>query len=256
MTNDPVMHSNSDNSVFSLTEERMMKKVHRIALTKETNLRISLISLMLLMAFNYIVGCSSSPPPKREKIMVPPAVNLKEFGVIGVIEFASNAEGKIQQYVTQQFLQSVQSAQPGVRLLELGREAQILKSVGHTQLNFEAIRSIGIKYKVDAIFYGNFVVSDIKPELNFSSAYSTMRAQAYVEGNLNNKLFETASGATVWTHLASDRQPVANLSLIKNGLVNVGVTDPQEKYGQLVDGLVAYNTRDFRPSHFYRTASR
>ena len=188
--------------------------------------------------------------------MVPPVVNLREFGVIGVIAFASNAEGNIQPYVTQQFMQSVQSAQPGVRLLELGSEAQILRSVGHTQLNFEAIRSIGIKYKVDALFYGNFVVSDIKPEVNFSSDYSTIRAQAYVEGNLNNKLFETASGATVWTQLASDRQPVANLNLIKNGLVNVGVTDPQAKYGQLVDGLVAYNTRDFRPSHFYRTASR
>jgi hypothetical protein len=83
-----------------------------------------------------------------------------------------------------------------------------------------------------------------------------MRAQAYVEGKLNNKLFETASGATIWTHLASGRQPVAKLSLIKNGPINVGVTDPQEKYGQLVDGLVAYNTKDFWPSHVYRTASK
>ena len=233
-----------------------MKSVHRIALTQETNVRISLISLMLLMAFAYLIGCSSSPRPKKEKVMVPPVVNLKEFGVIGVIAFASNAEVNVPQYVTQQFMQSVQSAQPGVRLLELGREAQILKSVGHTQLNFEAIRSIGEKYKVDALFYGNFLVSDIKPEVNFSSAFSTVRAQAYVEGNLNNKLFETASGATVWTHLAYDRQPVANFSLVKNGRINVGVTDPQEKYGQLVDGLVVYNTRDFRPSHYYRTASR
>ena len=233
-----------------------MKQVHRLALTQETNMRISLISLVLLMTIAYMIGCSSSPRPKREKVMVPPVVNLKEFGVVGVIAFASNVEGRVQQYVTQQFMQSVQSAQPGVRLLELGSESQILKSVGHTQLNFEAIRSIGLKYKVDALLCGNFIVSDIKPEVNFSSSFSTMRAQAYVEGNLNNKLFETASGATVWTHMASDRQPVANLSLIKNGPINVGVTDPQEKYGQLVDGLVAYNTRDFQPSHFYRTASK
>ena len=233
-----------------------MKKVHRLALSQETNMRISLISMVLLISIAYMIGCSSSPRPKREKVMVPPVVNLKEFGVVGVIAFASNAEGRVQHYVTQQFMQSVQSAQPGVRLLELGSESHILKSVGHTQLNFEAIRSIGIKYKVDALLCGNFIVSDIKPEVNFSSSFSTMRAQAYVEGNLNNKLFETASGATVWTHMASDRQPVANLSLIKNGPINVGVTDPQEKYGQLVDGLVAYNTRDFRPSHFYRTASK
>ena len=233
-----------------------MKKVHRIAVNQKTNVRMSLISLMLLMAFTYIAGCSSSPTPKKEKIVVPPVVNLKEFGVIGVIAFASNAEGSVPQYVTQQFMQRVQSAQPGVRLLELGTEAQVLKSVGHTQLNFEAIRSIGVKYQVDALFYGNFIVSDIMPEVNFSSAFSTMRAQAYVEGKLNNKLFETASGATLWTHLASGRQPVAKLSLIKNGPINVGVTDPKEKYGQLVDGLVAYNTKDFWPSHFYRTASK
>ncbi len=233
-----------------------MKKVHRIALIPKTNVRMILISLMLLMAFIYIAGCSSSPPTKKVKIMVPPVVNLKEFGVIGVISFASNADDNVQQYVTQQFMQTVQSAQPGVRLLELGREAQILKSVGHTQLNFEAVRSIGTKYKVDALIYGNFVVSDIKPEVNFSSAFSNMRAQVYVEGKLNNKLFETASGATLWTHLASDRQPVANLNLIKNGPINVGVTDPQEKYGQLVDGLVAHNTKDFWPSYVYRTASK
>jgi hypothetical protein len=233
-----------------------MKKVHRIAATPKTNMRMSLISLMLLIAFTYIAGCSSSPTPKKEKIRVPPVVNLKEFGVIGVIAFASNEEGNAPQYVTQQFMQTVQSAQPGVRLLELGPEAQILKSVGHTQLTFEAIRSIGVKYKVDALFYGNFVVSDIRPEVDFSSAFSTMHAQAYVEGKLNNKLFETASGATIWTHLASGRQPVAKLSLIKNGPINVGVTDPQEKYGQLVDGLVAYNTKDFWPSHVYRTASK
>ena len=217
---------------------------------------MGLFSVILLMAFAYIVGCSSSPSPKKVKIEVPPVVNLGELGVIGVIEFASNAEGDVQQYVTQQFIQTVQSAQPGVRLLELGSEAQILKLVGHTQLNFEAIRSIGAKYKVDALFYGNFIVSDIKPQVNFSSSFSTMRAQAYVEGKLNNKLFETASGATVWTHLASDRQPVAKLRLIKNGSINVGVTDPEEKYGQLVDGLVAYNTKDFWPSYVYRTASK
>ncbi len=256
MANYPDMPSNSDNPVFSHTEDRIMKSVHRLALPQETNVRISLLSLMLLMAFIYLVGCSSSPRPKKEKVMVPPVVNLKEFGVIGVIAFASNAEGNVPQYVTQQFMQSVQSAQPGVRLLELGSEAQILKSVGHAQLDFEAIRSIGNKYKVDAVFYGNFVVSDIKPEVNFSSGFSSVRAQAYIEGNLNNKLYETASGATVWTHLASDRQPVANLRLINNGTINVGVTDPKEKYGQLVDGLVAYNTKDFWPSHVYRTASK
>ncbi len=232
-----------------------MPKVHRLALTNN-NLRISFLSLMLLMALTYLIGCSSSPPLKKEKVMVPPVVNLKEFGVIGVIAFASNAEGNVQPYVTQQFMQSVQSAQPGVRLLEMGSEDQILKSVGHTQLNFEAIRSIGTTYKVDALFYGNLVVSDIKPDFNFSSGFSTMRAQAYVEGHLNNKLFETASGATIWTHLASGRQPVANLRLITDGSINVGVTDPEEKYGQLVDEMVRHNTRDFRPSHYYRTASR
>lgn len=233
-----------------------MKKVHCIALTPISNVGMSLIALMLLMAFAYITGCSSTPPPKKERVTVPPVVNLRDFGVIGVIEFDSNAEGDVQQYVTQQFMQTVQSAQPGVRLLELGRESQILKTVGHPQLNFEAIRSIGEKYKVDALFYGNFIVSDLKPKLNFSSGYSTVRAQAYVEGQLNNKFFVTASGATVWTHLASGREPVAKLSLVNNGSINVGVTDPQEKYGQLVDGLVAYNTRDFRPSHYYRTASK
>ncbi len=233
-----------------------MKKVHCIPLIRQTNILMSLAFLMLLIVFVYTTGCSSTPSPKKEKVMVPPIVDLREFGTVGVIEFASNAEGNVPQYVTQQFMQTVQTAQPGVRLLELGREAQVLKAVGHAQLNFEAIRAIGQKYKVDALIYGNFMVSDIKPKVQFSSVYTAMRAQAYVEGKLNNKVWETASGATVWTHLASGREPVAKLSLMKNGPISVGVTDPKEKYGKLVAGLVAVNTNDFWPSYVYRTASK
>lgn len=232
-----------------------MKIVHCMALTQQTNVLMSLIFSILLLTMAYITGCSHTPPQRREKIMVPPVVDLREFGVVGVIEFDSNAQDNVQQYVTQYFMQRVQSAQAGVRLLELGSEMQVLKTVGHAQLDFKAIRSIGQKYQVDALIYGSFMISDIKPKVQFSSEYAAMRAQAYVEGKLNTKLWETASGAIVWTHMASGREPVAKLSFIKDGPFSIGMTDPKEKYGKLVTGLVAVNTNDFWPSYVYQTVS-
>ncbi len=188
-----------------------------------------------------------------EKVLVPPKVDLKTYPSIGVVEFSTNAEDTLKPYVTQNFIENLQSAQPGTRILELGDADYLIRSLGHSQLNPETIQSIGQKYKVDAIILGHLQVSTIKPKINVYTAAKSLSAKAYVEAALKTRIMETHSGATCWTRATSGKTQVAGINLIKDGPFSVSVSDPKEKYGKLVPKLVYANTKDFRSHYEYRT---
>jgi hypothetical protein len=204
--------------------------------------------LMLATTTVMLLACSHT-----EKVRVPPRVELKTYHTIGVIEFSTNAEDTLKPYVTQNFIQNIQSAQPGTRILELGDEDQLLRSLGHSRLNPETIQSIGRKYNVDAVILGHLQVSEIKPKINIFTATKALNAKAYIEAALQTRIIETDSGATFWTRATSGKTQVARISLMEGGLVSFGVSDPKEKYGKLVPKLVYVNTMDFRSRYEYRT---
>jgi hypothetical protein len=189
----------------------------------------------------------------KEKVLVPPKVNLKTYPSIGVIEFSTNAEDTLKPYVTQSFIENIQSAQPGTRILELGDVDHLLRSLGHSQLNPETIQSIGKKYSVDAVILGHLQISQIKPKINVTTAVKSLNARAFIEAALKTRILETNSGATCWTRASTGTTQVARISLIEDGPFSVGVSDPKEKYGKLVPKLVYANTMDFRPRYEYRT---
>lgn len=222
--------------------------------TKKLNctvhIRSGLLRFPLLLATIMLVllACAHS-----EKVLVPPKVDLKTYPSIGVVEFSTNAEDTLKPYVTQNFIENLQSAQPGTRILELGDADYLMRLLGHSQLNAETIQSIGQKYKVDAIILGHLQVSTIKPKINVYTAAKSLSAKAYVEAALKTRIMETHSGATCWTRATSGKTQVAGINLIKDGPFSVGVSDPKEKYGKLVPKLVYANTRDFRSHYEYRT---
>ena len=193
-------------------------------------------------------GCAHT-----EKVRVPPKVELKTYRTIGVIEFSTNAEDALKPYVTQNFIQNIQSAQPGTRILELGDKDQLLRSLGHSKLNPESIQSIGRKHNVDALILGHLEVSEIKPKINVYAAAKALNAKAYIEAALRTRIFETDSGATFWTRATSAKTHVAKIYLTDGGGFSFGVSDPREKYGKLVPHLVYANTSDFRSQYEYRT---
>jgi hypothetical protein len=194
------------------------------------------------------IGCSHT-----EKVLVPPRVELKAYRTIGVIEFSTNAEDTLKPYVTQNFIENIQSAQPGTRILELGDGDQLLRSLGHSKLDLETIQSIGRKYHVDALIVGHFEVSEMKPKINVYTAARTLNARAYIEAALRTRILETDSGATFWTRSTSGKTHVAKIYLMEGGAFSFGVSDPREKYGKLVPQLVYANTADFRSMYEYRT---
>lgn len=185
-------------------------------------------------------GCAS-------KVLMPPRINLATYDTIGMIQFSSNVEGNLQPFTSQKFLQALQSSQPGVRVLELGDEDKVLRTIQHERLDPSAIRAIGTKYGVDAIIFGRVEISNVKPKVELSRMMTSMSAQADVDAALTARLLETHSGATLWTNSVHGRQTVGHVSFVSNGDIHFGARDPESAYGQLVQWLVVRATRDFRP---------
>ncbi len=195
-----------------------------------------------------LFGCSHT-----EKVLMPPRVLLNSYYTIGVIEFSTNAEDTLKPYMTQNFIQYIQSAQPGTLILELGDEDQILRSLGQNSLNPQTIQSIGKKYNVDALILGHLEVSEIKPKIDVYTAAKAISAKAYIEAALSTRILETRNGATFWTRVTSSKTQVAKIKVLEAGSVSFGISDPKEKYGKLVPELAYANTSDFRSYYEYRT---
>ncbi len=199
--------------------------------------QIFLVAICVALAV--LAGCT-------KRVMVPPRVDLSAYNAIGLVTFSSNSEGNLQQFATQKFVETLQSSQSGVRVLELGTKEHVLKSVRRDQMDHESIRAIGEKYRVDAIIVGHMEVTDVKPNVSFSALITTMSVSADVEASLTTRLYETDSGATAWTSSVRGKENVAHVGLTSRGPVHFGADDPETAYGKLVYGLVYSITRDFR----------
>jgi hypothetical protein len=215
-------------------EDFMSCRIHRC-------LTFALIGIIVVCISN----CSHTV-----KVLIPPRVDLKNYEVIGLIQFSSNAKGNLQPFVSQKFLQSVQAAQPGIRVLELGAESAVLDSVQRSQIDIEAVKAIGQKYNVKGLITGDFKVTDVKPKLQVLSIIKSMGVEAEIQALLTVRLFETQSGATVWTRSSNDRRTVGHVSLTGD-IVDFSAKDPEEAYGELTKSLV-YRITDDLWSHWER----
>jgi hypothetical protein len=216
---------------------RLHRSPRRSAVTR-------LAGILIILA---LFGCAHT-----ETVMIPPKMDLTAYRLIGVITFSSDAQDDLKHYATETFMSAAASAQPGVRLLELGPQERLLKSMGRSELDFETIRSLGKAYQVDAVIAGHLQMSSPKPDVHVSSFPAGLRASAYVDAILSSKLYETDTGATVWSQSASGSQSVGHVGLREDGAFRVGFSDPDAGLRNLIQGLVFENTQDFRPEYVRR----
>ena len=198
-----------------------------------------------LIALLMLTACAS------EKVLVPARVDLGAYPTVGIVVFSSNTRGNLEEYATQKFMQTVQAAQPGVRILELGSEEHVLAAIEHDTLDFEAVRAIGEKWGVEAVFTGHLDVTGVKPRLELATMIKTLSLQADVEASLQARLIEADHGATVWTRSSRGEAPVAHVKLVARGPFDFGASDPEKAYGKLVQRLVSRVSHDFY-SHWER----
>jgi hypothetical protein len=211
---------------------------------KQANTFRSLRLPLLLVAGLILMACA-----RTVTVTVPPRVDLDTLPTIGVIDFAAQPPGELTQEATQKFLGNLQAAQPGVRLLELGSREQVLREVGHTELDFQAIRAIGAHYGVAAVLSGTVELSEPRPDLKISPNLTSVTAQAKIDGKMSAKLWETAGGATVWTNSSWGNWAVGGVSIANGGAASAGFRHPREKRNEVLMVLIKALNGDFWPTY-------
>jgi hypothetical protein len=200
---------------------------------------LSGLALLVCLALG-AAACSRAP-----RVWVPPRVDLASYPLIGIVGFGSNATGNLEEFATQRFMQAVQHAQPGTRLLELGSETDVLAAIGRSRMDFEAVRAIGQKWGVDAVFAGALDVSNVRPRVQLGRVLESFALQADVDAALQVKLTEARTGAVVWTRASRSSAPVANVRIGSRGPIDFDARDPERAYGALTRTLIDRVADDF-----------
>jgi hypothetical protein len=201
----------------------------------------------ILLGLFLVSGCSHTV-----LVTVPPRMELKGYGTLGVIEFSSNS-GLGSARATQQLQEQIQSAQPGTRFIELGSRETVLAAVGRNQLDADAAKRIGRKYGVDAVFLGEIAYSDPKTDVRVNDlARLDAGLRTEVRGDISARLLETASGASVWSNSGWVRRQIGRVNVSEYGVSgSITKSDPRE---EMVPALVYQLTYDFRPTTERRPA--
>jgi hypothetical protein len=202
--------------------------------------------VVLLLA----AGCSSKT--RTVRVAVPPRVNLAAYPLVGLVTFTSNAKGELDRLAAQKFLQAVQSAQPGTRVIELGPEAHVLASVNARSWDAATFKAIKEKHGVDVLVMGRLDVERARPDFNLSTVVKKLSVRADVNASLNARLLETNSGATMWSDGSQLTTNVAHARFNDRGEGHFGASDPEAAYGEMVDALVWEVTDDFREHYVTR----
>jgi len=201
----------------------------------------------VLLSCAALWGCSHTV-----LVTVPPRMELKGYGTLGVIEFSSNS-GLGSARATQQLQEQIQSAQPGTRFIELGSRETVLAAVGRSQLDADAAKRIGRKYGVDALFLGEIAYSDPKTDVRVNDlAKLDAAVRTEVRGDISARLVETAGGASVWSNSGWVRRQIGRVNVSEYGVSgSITKSDPRE---EMVPALVYQLTYDFRPTTERRPA--
>lgn len=200
------------------------------------------ITLLILAAL--LAACAS----KTVVVSVPPRVDLRPYGTVGIMDFASNSDAAVNARATRKFEEEVQAAQPGTRFVELGDRQAVLAAIGSRQLDLDAYKKIARKYGVSAVFIGDIAYSDPQADIKLADLQKLeggMRAE--IRGDISSRLMETATGASVWTSSAWARRQLGTVNVSAEHGVSgeISKANPRE---DMVPGLVYHLTQDFRPT--------
>lgn len=196
----------------------------------------------LLLSLVTLWGCSNTV-----LVPVPPRMELNGYGMIGVVDFSSNYTPAVNARATHEFQARIHAAQPGTRLLELGSRERLLGEVGSRQLDPEALKKMGAKYGVDAIFLGELTYSEPKTNIKVTDMSKLEgSARTDVRGDISGRLVETRTGAAVWSSSAWATRQVGRVEVSAQQGVSTTMrnSDPRD---DMVPTLVFHLTQDFRP---------
>jgi hypothetical protein len=211
------------------------------------------------------------------KVMIPPKVELRTYGNVGIIGFGCDAEGNLSECLTQRLLEAITESQKGVHIVELGSEEQVLLAVQSDRIDSAAVQKIGQKYGVDVLITGYVDVVELTPiverysqslTLDFEDRYKPdvgkegvgrrevegERVKAVVKASVITKLWETQPATAVWSSSAEGEEMVKGVRVLKGGQAIFDADDPRFDYRDLVRPIVKEISSDFKVR--YKRASK
>jgi hypothetical protein len=197
----------------------------------------------LLLSLAMLWGCS-----RTVLVPVPPRMDLKGYGALGIVEFASSSDRAVNAHATRKFQEQIQAAQPGTRFIELGNREALLAAVGGRQLDADALRTIGERYGVAAIFLGDIAYSEPKTDIKLTDVTRLEGgARTEVRADISSRLVEARTGASVWSSSAWAKRQIGRVSVSAERGVRAEASrsNPRE---EMIPALVYQLTHDFRPS--------
>jgi hypothetical protein len=199
--------------------------------------------ITLLLSLAMLWGCASTV-----LVPVPPRMDLKSYGTLGIVEFASNADPAVNAHATRQFQEQIQAAQPGTPFVDLGSRDAVLAAVGGRQLDVDTLKKIGAKYGVAAIFLGDIAYSEPKTDVNLNDLTKLEGSvRTEVRGDISSRLVDTRTGASVWSSSAWAKRQIGRLSVSGEQGVSGGMSKSNPR-DEMVPALVYHLTEDFRPT--------
>ncbi len=116
----------------------------------------SLFCSFVLLA---ILGCGGSHRPVRQRVLLPPTLNLMPYHNIGLFQFSvENAKGNLHEFATHRFEEYVLAAQTGIEMREF-------TSADSSRVFAAASDSNGCP----VAFFGHLKISNVKPHGGLTS---------------------------------------------------------------------------------------
>jgi len=200
---------------------------------------------LLLLLTVALTACSS----KKITVEIPPQINLSTMGTIGIVSFDVESNEPLPGDLTLKVVQYMQAAQPGVPILELGRQADVLREVGYSTLDTEAVKAISKKYGVDTLLTGTLEVTQSRPDFKFGQDMASMSAASYLRGNFNARLRQTRTGATLWSNGAHGKWKLAGVDVSSGGIPSLDMNNSEDKYKKMLQEVARVGTADFRSTY-------
>jgi hypothetical protein len=178
-----------------------------------------------------LFGCGGSRRPARQRVLLPPTLNLVPHRNVGLFEFSvENAKGNLHALATQRFEEYVLAAQ-AVEMREFTRADSSRVFRNDTS-------------DVPVAFFGHLKISNVKPSGHLTASLSpSMQATVTVE--LSVWLVNTRTGGVMWRRSSQSTEKVGGLAFI-GGTPSFSAKDPNDAYGRLVNQLVYNVTYDVR----------
>jgi len=193
-------------------------------------LRVLICYFVVLALF----GCGGGYHPARQRVLLPPTLNLVPHHNIGLFQFSvENAKGNLHEFATRRFEEYVLAAQSGIEMREFtsSDSTRVFASSNDTT-------------NCPVAFFGHLKISNVKPSGGLTAGLSPI-VEARVTVELSVWLVNTRTGGVLWRRSSAETEKVGGLSFI-GGTPSFSARDPNDAYGHIINQLVYNVTYDVR----------